>query len=143
MWIDRRLMVGAAASLLLNALLIGVVVGHVVGARRPAPGAPAGPLVRLHALSADDRRLFFTSMAPHRPAIRAARAAHRAARQTVEDDIAAPTFDRAKVDADFATLRGANAHLDETLDGALTDALAHLSPEARAAMIVRAGREKR
>ena len=106
MWISRRvLMIAGAASLLLNVFLIGIIAGRVAGARKPPAGVPAsGQLVRPNALSPDDRRIFAAGMAPHRPGLKAARTAHRAARVAIEADLTAPTYDRAKVTEDFAAL---------------------------------------
>lgn len=142
MWIDRRLALGVcAASLLLNVFLGGAVIGRAFGDRHRAaePRAAAnGALVtvaHVQALPPEDRRRFRDAMAPHRPAIRTARAAHRAARRQVEADLAAPVFDRAKVDADFATLKETNRNIDEVVDTALVDALAGLPAASRAALV--------
>ena len=137
MWISRRvLMIAAAASLLLNVFLIGIIAGRVAGARKPPAGVPAsGQLVRPNALSPDDRRIFAAGMAPHRPGLKAARTAHRAARVAIEADLTAPTYDRAKVTEDFAALRRTNRDVDEATDAALIDALANLSAEARTTIV--------
>ena len=139
MWIDRRvLMILGGISLLLNVFLIGIVIGHVVAGRpRQLPAVAPGPLVHLKALSPEDRRMFAAGMNTHRPTIRAARMAHRSARLATEADIAATTFDRAKVVADFEELRRSNRGVDEAVDAALVDALANLPPEARAAIVSR------
>ena len=139
MWIDRRsLLVGVAASVLLNALLVGVVLGHLVAASRraePRHGGPAG--LHLEALPSDARTRFGAAMAAHRPAIRAARDASRGRRQAAEADIAAPAFDRDKVAADFAALRRGNEGVSAAVHAALLDALADLSPASRAALVAR------
>ena len=143
MWIDRRVLFGvAAASLLLNVFLGGAVLGRVFGEHRrdaePPKGIAAGPLVppaHVQALPPEDRKRFRAAMAPHRPAIRAARQAHRDARRQIEADIAAPTYDQAKVVADFEALRQTNRTTDEAVDAALIDALAQLPAESRATLV--------
>ena len=143
MWIDRRVLVGvAAASLLLNVFLGGAVISRVFGehgrnAERPrAIGARAlVPPTHVQALPPEDRERFRSAMATHRHAIRAARQAHREARRQIEADIAAPTFDEAKIIADFKALQQSNRNTDEALDTALLDALAQLPPDSRAALV--------
>ncbi len=143
MWIDRRALFGiAAASLLLNVFLGGAVLGRAFGEHRrgaePPKGVAPGPLVppaHVQALPPEDRKRFRAAMAAHRPEIRAARQAHRDARRQIEADIAAPTYDQAKVVADFGALRQTNRDTDEAVDAALIDALAQLPPESRAALV--------
>lgn len=142
MWIDRRaLFAVAAASLLLNIFLGGAVLGRVFGERRhnaEPPRVASGalvPLAHVQALPQEDRKRFRAAMTPHRPAIRAARQAHRDARLQLETDIAAPTYDQAKVVADFQALQQSNRDADTAVDAALIDALAGLSPESRAALV--------
>lgn len=141
MWIDRRwLGVGIAVSLLLNVFLIGIVAGHFFVGRRAVahPGAASGALVpqaHVRALPADEKRIFSATMSEHRDAIRAARMQHRAARLAAETDIAAPTFDRAKVAADFSALREANMAVQEAVNTALIESLSKLSPQSRAALV--------
>lgn len=141
MWIDRRRLAFAlAGSLLLNVFLGGVVAGHLLWARPGLRVPPAGPLVpaaHVRALPADEKKTFTAAMAAHRDAIHAARKAHRQLRETAVADIAAATFDRAKVSADLAALRGANTAALEATNAALVDALAGLSPASRAALVAR------
>ena len=143
MWIDRRWRIaGITASVLLNVFLIGIVVGHV-SSLRALPRRFDGPLVRpanLKALPADERAHYETVMKPHREGIRQARQAHRRARETVEADIAAPTFDAQKLSADLAALRKANSTLQANANEALVDGLSALSPESRAALVSRNAR---
>ena len=149
MWIDRRaLFCVAAASLLVNVFLGGAVLGRVFGERghlfeeqprvgmRPSNGALVPPR-NVQALPQEDRRRFRAAMAPHRPAIRTAREAHRQARRQIEADIAAPAFDRDRILADFQALRQSNRTTEEAVDDALIDALASLPPESRAALVAR------
>lgn len=146
MWTDRRaLFAVVAASLLLNVFLGGAVLGRFFGDKgrtgeppHAAGGAMVGP-VHVTALPPEQRRRFRAAMAPHRPTIKAAREAHRAARRQIEADIAAPTYDQAKVAADFQALRQSNRDTEEAVDGALLDALAILPPESRAALVAHVG----
>ncbi len=140
MWTDRRkLAVGLVFSLLLNALLAGVLAGvEIGGTGREFVGRPQGvvPQANFRALSRADKQEFRLAMAAHRDAIRDARRDHRAARQAAEADIAAPAFNRAKVEADFAAVRAAGARIQENIHAGLIDGLAALPPDTRA-MVVR------
>jgi uncharacterized membrane protein len=128
-----------AASVLLNVFLIGIVVGSVFYGRDGLHlSRVGGPLVvrkRVSALPLDERQAFRQAMKQHHAAIAAARAEHRRMRRLTETDIAAPTFDRAKVEADFAGLRKALTVLHQTLDDALVDGLQPLSQSARARLV--------
>ena len=129
-------MLAGVASLLLNVFLVGIIAGHLTGARKPPPAVPgSGQLVRPNALSPEDRQMFAAGMAPHRAGLKAARMAHRAARLALEQDITAETYDRDKVSSDFATLRQSNRNVDEATDTALIDALANLSASARETIV--------
>ena len=141
MWNDRRRLVGIlAVSLLLNVFLAGVLVGRGYAVHRAGPPrlASPGPIVpnrHVAALPADEKRQFQTAMTAHRDALRALRSSHKAARDKVEADIAAPTFDRAAVTADFAALHQINRDIDAETGAALIDALSGLSPASRAALV--------
>ena len=139
MRVDMRwLGAGLAVSLLANLFLGGAAAGRWLAprpvVRAPTPGGLV-PAARLRALPADERGRFAKAMTPHRPSIRAARADLRAARAQVEADIAAPAYDRTKTLADLARLRQAAAAQQESVHGALAEALAALSPASRAALI--------
>ena len=124
-----------AASLLANLFCAGLWVGRALTPAVP-PGAGAiAPGARLRALPADERARFAARMKPRRPSIRAARQAVRAARMRVEGDIAAPAFDRARLQADFAALRQAAAAAQVQQQDALGEALGELSPASRAALV--------
>lgn len=142
MWTSQRtLTVVAAASLLLNVFLGGATLGRMFGERRRAAETPKAsgshlvPQAHVQALPLEERRRFRAAMAPHRPAIRAARQAHRDARRQIELDIAAPMFDQAKVVDDFKALRQTNRDTEEAVDAALLDALAGLPPASRAELV--------
>ena len=142
MWTDRRALgTVVAASLLLNVFLSGAVLGRFFGEKgrtTEPPQIAAGSLVgpgHVKALPPGERRLFHAAMAPHRPTIREAREAHRAARRRIEADIAAPTYDKGRVAADFEALRQTSRVAEEAVDAALLDALAVLPPGSRAALV--------
>ena len=141
MWISRRwLKVGLAASLLLNVFLVGIEAGHVFIGHRGvrSAGGMSGPLVKpahIRALPTEEKRIFDAAMDSHREAIRTARKQHRAARLATEADIAASTFDRARLTADFRALRDANDAVQEAVNNALIDSLANLSPQSRSDLI--------
>ena len=141
MWIDRRkLAAGLVASLLVNVLLVGVLAGATIGhaGRSNAPRTQGVVLpANVRALPSADKQTFRQAMAAHRDAIRDARRDHSAARQVAEADIAAPVFDRAKVEADFAAIRAAGLRIQENIHSGLIDGLAALPPKARAAIVRR------
>jgi len=143
MWTERRrLVVGLLVSLLVNVFLIGIVVGRSLALHHPPPSPPGpGPLIprgSVQALPEDQRRIFQAAMVAHREAIRAARRDHRELLAKIESDIAAPTFDRAAVEADFAALHNSNRAIEEATSAALLDALTGLSASSRAAVVQRA-----
>ena len=140
MWSDRPRVVGIlAVSLLLNVFLGGVLVGRGFAVHRGPPRAPVpGPLVpprHVTSLPDDQKMLFQSAMSGHREALRAARHAHKAARDKIEAEIAAPVFDRAAVMADFDELHRTNRDVDAATGAALVDALSGLSAASRAALV--------
>lgn len=139
MWTERKRLVGLlAASLLLNVFLVGLFVGRGVALHKPPGPPPTGPLVpdrQVAALPDDQKKLFRDAMKAHREVIQAARRRHRAARDKIEADIAAPVFDRANVTADFDTLHQTNRDIDQAVGDALVDALGSLEPASRAALV--------
>ena len=139
MWIDRRILVfGLAASLLINIFLIGVLGVRAYANRRP--DRPGGPMVRavdVHALPQDQRRAYRQAIGRHRAIIRDLREKHRAMRLATEEDIAAPAFDRDKIEADFAGLRNASVALQQAYNDALIDALQDLPASARSTLVRR------
>ncbi len=127
------------ASGLLNVLLIGIIAGHVLTARRdPAPGAFV-PGAHVRALPAEERRRFAAVMTTHREAIHAARLAQRRARLAAKADISAPVLEADKVRADFAALREANGAVQAAVNDGLVEALGVLSPTSRTALVARKG----
>lgn len=142
MWNDRRRLVfGLAGSLLLNMFLLGLVLGRGVAWHHrhpPSPGQPPLAAPRyVAALPEDQKAIFRAALTAHREAIRAARRSHRELRATTEADIAAPTFDRAKVAADLAALHQTNRAIEDATSAALLDALGKMTPEARAQLVGR------
>lgn len=142
MWTDRRTLLAIGGiSVLLNVFLLGIVLGrfHARDERRPGLMHGAGLISAAHlrAIPVEERHLFARAMAPHRPAIRAARELQRAARMVVETEIATPAYDGTKLTQDFAALRQANEHVGEIVDAALVDALSGLPASTRAALVAR------
>ncbi|MCX8256263.1 protein of unknown function [Beijerinckiaceae bacterium RH CH11] len=141
MWSDHgRLVFVLAASLLLNVFLGGILVGRGFAVHRPPPRPPQQngalvPAANVGALPEDQRKLFQSVMRTHRDALRSARLAHKAARDKIEADIAAPTYNKAVISADFDALHQTNRDLDAVSGEALTEALAGLSAASRAALV--------
>ena len=138
MRVDRRwLHALLAVSLLANLFCAGLYIGRAMAPARAGGPGPLASGARLRALPPGERARFAARMKPHRPAIRAARQAVRAARAQVEADVAAPAFDRGRLQADLAALRQANAAVQVQAQDALADALGELSPASRASLVAR------
>ena len=129
--------VGVVASVLLNALLIGIVAGHFFTVRRDARPGPLLLGAHIRALPAVERGRFEAVMAGHREAIRAAPMVQHRARDAAKADIGAPALDTDRVRADFAALRQANATLQASVNDGLIEALGTLSAGSRAALVAR------
>ncbi len=139
MWIDRRwLVLSMAFSGLLNIFLVGVLAGRVLAENHHQVfrfGRQIVTAARVQELPADEMQRYRAVAKEHRPAIRAARRALRAARNDAENDIGAPTFDKAKVTADLAAMRRDSAAVQEAVHASLVDALEALSPASRASLV--------
>jgi Spy/CpxP family protein refolding chaperone len=140
MWIDRRTRgIMLALSLLANIFLTGVIAGHfwTGGLGRAAKsgqgqGQSVAVWVRNVKPPADERRNFAAVMQSHRETMEAKRLAVREAVKALREAIAAPVYDRAKVDAAFADLRRASTANQEETQTSVSEALERLSPETRA-----------
>ena len=131
-----------AISLMLNLFLAGMIFGRIIlpGIRPlPAPGALIAR-GRLRDVPAAERLRFAVAMRRHAPDIRAARTGLRAARQAVEDAIAAPNYNRETIQQRFADLRRAQAAAQTAQQAALTDALGELDAKSRLAIVNDQGR---
>ena len=122
-------------SVLLNVLLIGIIAGHLLTARRAFRRDALVPGANVRALPIEERRRFMVAMAAHREAIRAARTEQHRARRAAATDIGAPALDAEKVKADLAALREANGALQAAANDGLVEALGILSPTSRAALV--------
>lgn len=136
MWIERRWLVPLVGfSVLLNIFLLGMVAGNAYRAPRNAPRLPLIRQSQLKTLPAAERDRFADKVASQKEGVTAARRAYLAARRAVIAELAAPTFDRARINARFAEMRRAGLAVQEKANGALVDALASLSPESRRALV--------
>ena len=142
MRVDRRLLaVLLGFSVLINLFMGGVLAGVLVTPRGTVGAAGAwAPPRQLRRLAPDERARFRQAMAPYRTQLRATRQAVRSARAQVEADIAAPTYDRSKVAADFNTLLHATAAQQALTHAALADAMGRLTPESRRMLLAGVGR---
>lgn len=140
MWADRRrLGVALAVSLVANLFLGGAIAGHLFTRRAQAGSAALAPGPRVQTLPSDQRSRFLHAMAPHRAEIREAHQQVRRARAQVRSDIAAPTYDRARLEADLAALRAVSLRQQVATHAALADSLGQLSPASRAALAAGVG----
>ena len=139
MWIDRRWpRVVLAVSLLANIFLIGVVTGHLFEGKRapaPFPGQGAVSWVRSSKLPPEDKRTFAAVMRSHHEMLEAKRAALKSAKAALQAAVTTPVYDRSKVAAAFADVRHASVDSQEATQAALVEALATLSPAARASLL--------
>ena len=102
----RWLLVGLAASLLVNLFLAGMLTGRFLFSPRPPAQAQAAAIVRRNAireLPEDERLRFNVVMAAQGPALRTGHLQLRQLRQQVREAIAAPHYDADLVAKRFAT----------------------------------------
>lgn len=133
------------ASVLLNVLLVGVVIGDRLAERRAGPdGEITSPghhrgemrLARglLSTLPEEDRRevgqMFVSSMIANRELFEA----RREARSAVRDALASDPYDEAGVRAALEGLQQADRNLQAALQDTLAGQLAQLSPGQRRAL---------
>jgi uncharacterized membrane protein len=146
MWSDRRrLGIALGVSALANLFLVGVLAGRSLTANDPrvmGRGRPLVPGVLVRALPPEDRKTFAKAMRAHKDELERRHRALADAKTAAEADIAAPVYDRAKVEADFAAVRAAVDAEQAALHAAYADALATLGPSARAALVPRQAAEK-
>jgi uncharacterized membrane protein len=139
MWSDRRWPSGLLAlSFLANIFLVGVVAGHVFTSKRPPalrPGQGAAAWVRSSKLLPEDKRAFADVMRSHHEIIEAKRFMLKRAKAALQEAIVTPAYDRSKVGAAFAEVRHASVESQEATQAALVEALATLSPTARASLL--------
>lgn len=136
----RSAWLGAAlfASLAVNTLLGGVVLGRETPwlANRPhAGGAPnfrvEGFAWRVRRLPEDERRRFQAAMRPYRPGIREARQALADARQRLDQTLVAEPYSVPTTLAALAEVRAKSTALQQRVQEAAAEALANLSPASR------------
>ena len=135
------LAVGLFVSVLLNLFLAGVVTGRLASTGPAAEMLAAAPpssaggkvlLERFRALPLADRWRFGAAMAAHRDTMRPAAAALVRARLHVLTVLAAPTYDPQAMEDALAKVRQATTAAQVALHDALIQAIATLSPAARA-----------
>jgi uncharacterized membrane protein len=146
MWIERRWLGSAlGVSLLANLFLVGVLVGRVFvtnDQRVLGRGRPLVPGALVRALPPEDRKTFAKTMRAHKDELERLHRAVADAKTAAEADIAAPVYDRAKVEADFAAVRKAFEADQVALHEAYAQALGMLGQSARAALVPRQATEK-
>lgn len=132
-----RLLSALAASLALNCLAAGYLIGR---GSAPVPSPPPAPPVaadansfgeRLRHLPAGERQKFQRAMQPDRPAIREAREALAEARARVAQVMAAEPYDAGTMRQAFADVRARADALQARVQDATAQALAALSVDSR------------
>lgn len=127
-------------SLLLNAVLIGGLIGHRLAARKAAPERPTaaaeaapprsvGRLARM--LPAEQRPLVRAIFENHRPHIHAQADAIRDARRRLAALLRADPLDRPALDAALADLREAEQTAAQSTHAMMLDLFERLPPEQR------------
>ena len=125
------------ASLAINALTVGMLIGSGFAVPMLRAQAPAGPPAwggfgnSVNQLPQAERRRLMVAMRPYRPDIRAARLALGDARARLAATIAQPEFNVAAASAAFADVRIHAAALQERIQEATAAALQTLSPQSR------------
>lgn len=138
----RRLPVFLLLSLMVNMLLVGILAGQFLAERERGGARLAGPppaearLVRslLQTLDAPDRaelrRAFGEVLRGNRDLIRE----RRQARRDMAAALGADPFRADELRAAFARMRTADAALQQSVQSALADQMAQLSPHQRRAL---------
>lgn len=125
-----------AASLVLNAFLLGMLAIDAWQRRAVAPEAPRAlhfELRRLaEGLSDDDRERIAARLVAIRPQVEASTDRLRAIRAEILAEAARPEPDRATIDERLEALRAEVDALQQDVQSATYDALLALPPEARA-----------
>ncbi|HUN51932.1 MAG TPA: periplasmic heavy metal sensor [Candidatus Sulfotelmatobacter sp.] len=119
------------ASLAVNLLLIGFLVGHML---HPPWHERGGPLTIEHitgALPPEVRDAVRASLRDRRPQIAERMAAVRQARADVRAAIEAEPFDAQRLQTAFATLRDRSQAVQEDVAAAVVEAISKLPPDAR------------
>jgi len=137
-----RLPVWLIVSIVVNALLIGVLIGGGLGQRKagPRPVMPGGgedALVRGidHVVPEDQRQTVRRAFRRAFADSRAERLRVRDVRQALARDLSAETYDAAVVRQRFAELRDADAAMRARMHEVLTEQFGMLTPEQRRAII--------
>jgi uncharacterized membrane protein len=135
---------GLYASLALNLVLVGAVAGALAaGVRLDRPHGPppfergadeGGRAELMHKLGPEQRELLRRTARQGFEATADLRVTARDARQRLVALAAAPTFDRAAIEAQLAQVRRLDGEVAAAFSGALLDAMAAMSPADRAAV---------
>ena len=119
------------ASLVVNLLLIGFLVGHTVHPPWHERGGPLTIERVTGALPPEVRDAVRASLRERRPQIAERMAAVRQARADVRSAIEAEPFDATRLQAAFATLRDRSQAVQEDVAAAVVEAISKLPPDTR------------
>jgi uncharacterized membrane protein len=146
-WLIAFFCLSLAANVFVGGLYAGTWLGR--GSSREekadaaedagAPDRPGQALLRriIASVPEAERPGFVAALAPHRPAIAEAGRTLRGARLRARDAIAAKPFAREALDAAFAEVRQRTGELQAAMHDAMAQAIEGLTPEARAAVLMR------
>lgn len=148
----QRLPIWLIASLMVNALLVGLLIGGGLGQKRAGPPLPGGgseqALMRGidQGVSPDDRRLVRQAFRRAFSDSRSERLALREARRQLALALAADPYDPDAVQDQFSAMREVEGKMKARMHTVLAEQFGTLSAEQREAIIAdlrnRAGRER-
>lgn len=138
--VKRNLPIWLIASLILNAMLIGLLIGGTLFKKSPQTGGPAGGerafIESINRVVANgDRREVRRAFRAAYQNSREARIAVREARQALAETIGADPYDETAVLAAFEKLRSDDNAAKAALHEALSVQLGSLTPDQRAAVL--------
>ena len=136
-----RLPIWLIVSLLVNALLIGLLIGGGLGQRKAGPGVIAGgaeqALMRAvdRGVASDQRGNVRTAFRRAFADTRPERVRIRNARRELAKLLAARDYDSRAVEAAFAELRDADAAMKAQMHSVLAEQFQELTPDQRRAVV--------
>jgi len=140
---DKRAPYGLIASIAINGLLIGLVAGMWISGGNSAAdqrrGPPGDRLTQgvIERAAPDERRIVGRALGAAWRGAEAERKAEREAREAVMAAVSAEPYDEAAVEAAFDAWRAADSEVKQSIQAALSDVLANVSPESRRAIAAR------
>ena len=133
------------ASIALNFVLIGVIVGVFMSRSNAPPPQDRPPFERSQSLrdaTPQTRQAVGNALDTSRQAAEHLRQAHNDARQALHETLSSPDYDKAEVDAAFAKLRETQSAIQEALQTSLSENMIELTIEQRLEILNRVNRQR-